>query len=95
MLTELFLKPNHGENLPAMNKSQFKDVRFINPKELFANQKEIDSKVLNGKLKGKNHSICYVAISNGKMILIDGHHTVIAKLLNGKRKVKVVCYHIA
>ena len=94
MLTELFLKSNHGEDLPAMNKSQFKEVRLIGTKELFANQKEIDSDVLNEKLKGKNHSICYVAISNEKNILIDGHHTVIAKILNGNSKVKCVCYHI-
>jgi hypothetical protein len=93
MLTELFLK-KHSENLPPMNKNQFKEVKFISVNDIYANQKEIDSKVLNEKLKGKNLSTCYVAVFNGKNILIDGHHTVISKILNGKRKVKVLRYHI-
>lgn len=90
MFTQLFLKQNHGEIIQGISKEQFTSTRFINTNELYANQPEIDSKCLNEKLKGKNHSILYVYEINDKKILIDGHHTVISKILNGKRKIKAL-----
>lgn len=90
MKTAGFLKWGHGENLPIFGKNDFKSFRFVSISDLFANQEFIDSKVLNIKLSGKNMSVCYVVEFNEKKILIDGHHTVIAKKLNGLRKVKAM-----
>lgn len=88
MYTKAFLKSDHNENIPAVGKKDFTQTKFIYISDLYANQELIDSKVLNYKLLGKNLSQLFVIEFNNKKILIDGHHTVIAKKLNGNKRVK-------
>jgi len=90
MFTEAFLKYNHGEIIPPLNPGQFDKAKMVKIGDLWANQSLIDNKTLTLKMKGKNLSVCYVLSVNNKFILIDGHHTVIAKKLNGQQKVKVM-----
>lgn len=85
-LTKGFLNYPHKENLPLFSKASFFRTKMVSIEGLYANQEFIDSKVLSDKIGGKNLSICYTVKINGKIILIDGHHTVIAKKLNGNKK---------
>lgn len=87
--TRLFLKYNHLVNIPALNKVNFKNTIFIKIDELWANQRLITTEVLNQKLRNKNLSTCFVVKYMDKKILIDGHHTVISKKINGRNRVKV------
>lgn len=89
MKTGDFLNFGHNEELPPLNPKEFSFTVFVRINDIWANQPSIDSECLKHKIKGKNLSICYVAKKNGKHILIDGHHTVIAKKLNGRQKVRV------
>jgi hypothetical protein len=93
MKTAQFLK-QHTEVLPIMGPHEFTETKIISVFDLYANQEEINGDHLKKKLKGKNDSVCYVAIFNGKYILLDGHHTVIAKMLNGKSKIKALCNRV-
>lgn len=73
------------EDLSGLNLSpnMFSISRKIQIEYLQANQKEIEKDCLSRKLKGVNLSIPIVLIYKGKYILMDGHHTVIAKMLKG------------
>lgn len=89
METKNFLKWYHSEILPSFGKDDFLINKVVKINSLYANQPLIELEALNRKLKGKNLSICYVVEYNNKQILIDGHHTVIAKKIKGNTKVKV------
>lgn len=89
METQLFLKSGHQTELPGLNKREFTSDMLVSIDDLWANQPTLDEETLNIKLKGKKLSACYVVGFNGKKILIDGHHTVIAKKLNGQNKLWV------
>ncbi|MCT3788470.1 hypothetical protein HZQ67_13935 [Elizabethkingia anophelis] len=89
MYTYYFLNYNHGEDLPLVGRSQFTKTKLVEISTMYANQEEIDDEALSRKLCGKNLSTIYVLEYRGKNIILDGHHTVIAKKLKGSKKVKV------
>ena len=93
MNTNQFLK-SHNELLPIVGKDSFNKAKIINISELHFNQDTVDPDVVLYKKRTKKFSICYVIIINGKKILIDGHHTVIAKILSGKTSIKALTYTI-
>lgn len=87
MIPVPYLK-QHNEDLPVFGKSDFKNTKLVKVKNLYANQPVIDPSVLAYKLKGQKLSQIYIVNYNQKDIVIDGHHTVVAKIINGQSKVK-------
>lgn len=92
-----YLRPYHNEDLfadgnPEVRKDKFNGRKIVNIADLYPNQAEIDVDLVNNKQKGKLLKTPYVLKYNNKLILMDGHHTVIAKKLNGVTKVKVLFY---
>lgn len=90
MKTSNFFNYPHNLELPLFGKSDFKEFKIIDFKDLYTNQPEIDEKVLANKIRGVNLTLPYVVEFKGKRILIDGHHTIVAKILNGQKKVRVM-----
>ncbi len=74
--------------LPVLGKLDFKNIKVIDISVLLPNQSNVDYDVIEHKRKGKNLSKVYVVRKLDKYYIIDGHHTVIAKKLNGQKKVK-------
>lgn len=95
LTTESYLKPVNTVCFDGLEISKDKFIQsglvYIN--ELTPNQKTLDTDCLQGKIKGtvKLTSI-YVLKYKGLNILIDGHHTVIAKLIKGQIKVRAKIY---
>ncbi len=89
MKTSIHLK-THNLTLPLFGKNDFKEFKTVTICDLHANQENLDVDCLNLKIKGKNLSIPYVVKFFDKLILIDGHHTVVSKKINGQKKVKVL-----
>ncbi len=87
MLTSEWLKYGHGLELPSMGKNDFNRVKLVSIDALWANQHEVDDTIIANKRKGIGFTMPYVVSYMGKLILMDGHHTVIAKRLNGRVKV--------
>lgn len=92
MKTSDFLKYPHNfhNEMPSFGKSDFSIFKIILISELWTNQPEVNDEVVRVKMKGKNLTTPYVIELKGKLILIDGHHTVIAKKLNGQTKIKAM-----
>jgi len=86
-VSDYFIKPKNSIAFYA-NREDFNEVKVININDLHPNQWTIDEECLKRKIKGKNLSLVYVVYIRGIYVLIDGHHTVVAKLLNGQKKVK-------
>lgn len=87
-----YLKGPHNEDLfdgKGFSWSDFKKNKIVKISDLYANQIALDPAALALKRKGKNLTTPMVVRKNNKLILIDGHHTVIAKKLNGSENVKV------
>ena len=76
---------NKDFNFLNIGKHSFVSIKKIEINQLIANQEYIDKDVLKIKIKGKQLTIPYVLNYNNKLILIDGHHTVIAKKINGQK----------
>jgi len=76
----------HNE-MPSFGKADFKGRKTITISDLFTNQPTVQNSVIEAKRKGKNLTTPYVIELKGKLILIDGHHTIVAKKLNGQRKI--------
>ena len=67
----------------------FKLLCYVSIDQLHPNQLNLDNDVVNMKRKNpKKNSLPYVVFKNGNLILIDGHHTVTAKIQKGIKKVK-------
>jgi len=90
-LNRLPTYPNFGD----VNKSSFSLVRMVNISDLWPNQREVDTDVIDIKVKNKNLSPIYVIQTDGKQFIVDGHHTVIAKKLQGKKRIKVNFLHLS
>lgn len=81
---------SHDLELPLFGKQDFSKFKIVDISDLHANQKNIDLACLERKLKGKGLSVPYIVEYKEKLILIDGHHTVIAKKLNGQKRIKAL-----
>ncbi|QQV91505.1 hypothetical protein M1M25_gp007 [Tenacibaculum phage Gundel_1] len=83
-----FLKEvNTDFNFKSFGPNDFIKKEFIKIEDLTPNQEHIELNTLTEKIKGKNLTVPHVLLYNDKKILIDGHHTVIAKLLKGQSKI--------
>lgn len=87
MQTTDFLLPLNEEYI-SISRQHFSLNKFIEIDSLHPNQLIIDEECLKRKIKGENLSTVYVVRLNGRNILLDGHHTVIAKKIKGLKKVK-------
>ena len=86
-----YLKGPHNEDLfdgKSFGMVDFNKNIIVKISDLYANQMALDPEALALKRKGKHLTMPMVVRKNNKLILIDGHHTVIAKKLNGSEKVK-------
>lgn len=88
-----FDKVDFTSDLGAISKGLFTSSKRLKIADLTARQTEVDGGTLNLKLKScKYHTMPYVVLFNGANILIDGHHTVIAKKLKNQTFVKCKIY---
>ncbi len=69
--------------IDGVSKADFTEVKRIKISTLTPNQLEVDGGTLNWKISGKGHTTPYVLITDKGNVLIDGHHTVIAKSILG------------
>lgn len=77
--------------LPAFRKSDFKEFKTISiSKNIYTNQPTVQNSVIQTKRKGKNLTLPYVVEFKGDLLLVDGHHTIVAKKLNGQKKVRAM-----
>ena len=92
MKTANYLQHDHGlhNEMPNFGESDFSAFKMVLISDLWANQEEVQPEVIDVKRRGKNLTIPYVVNLKGKLILIDGHHTTIAKKLNGQKKIKAM-----
>lgn len=70
-----------------INKLSFVSKKRIEISSLRPNQHEVDQDEIELKRKGKRLQDIYVVNHKGENYLMDGHHTVIAKMLNGQKYV--------
>jgi len=86
----------HIRNLNlTVNRNDFNIKKRIKISDIKPMQERVDMKIVSNKQKGSHkYSIVYVVEHNNNKILIDGHHTVIAKLLNGQKYIYCLyCVH--
>lgn len=92
LTTCLFKKPLYTTDIIATHED-FKVFVYVPIDELHPNQLNLDMDVV--KAKRKNHSknsTLYTVYQDGHLILIDGHHTVAGKMLDGIKKVKTLFF---
>lgn len=68
-----------------LRKEDFKDKKRVKIDDLTPNQYFVNSESIQLKRRGKNLTTPFVGLYKGVYILFDGHHTVIAKKLNGQK----------
>lgn len=90
--SELLGKPVNCMDLGSITKGMFTKYKRVKIESLFPRQTYVEGETLNLKLSGKYFTVPCVAISPSGNILIDGHHTVIAKKLRGQKYVNAMCY---
>ena len=91
--TELLMgNPVNKMDLGDLGKGRFTVKKRLKIDELQPRQNQVSGGTLNYKLTGKGFTVPYVAVTESGNILIDGHHTVIAKKLKGQRFVFALCY---
>lgn len=89
MTTEDYLGPvNNDLTFQSFGKEDYHKIGYIKIDDVIPNQVELDIECLQRKIKGKGLSFPHVLLYNGKTILMDGHHTVIAKKINGQVRFK-------
>lgn len=69
----------------AVSKREFTVKKRIKIAELMPNQKTVEDWLISVKRRGNRLTTPYVLIYRGNLILMDGHHTTIAKKLNGQK----------
>lgn len=77
-----------------ISKSDFKEVKRVKISTLHPNQLDVDGLTLNWKISGKGYTTPFVLITDYGNILIDGHHTVIAKSILGNRYIYCNTYNV-
>lgn len=93
MNTEIiFNNPLSTDCIGDVGKGRFTARKRILISSLHPRQTFIDDDCLADKIKGKYHTCPFVVITKDKNILIDGHHTVAAKKINGKKYIMALCY---
>lgn len=94
LTTCIFKKPLYTETIVARHED-FKYFLMVPIELLHPNQLDLDSEVINKKRKNNRlNSTLYVVMQNNDLILIDGHHTVAGKIMDGIKKVKCLFYCI-
>jgi len=87
-ISDYFNKPKNNISFYA-EREMFTNTKMIDIDSLHPNQWTLDGECLARKIKNKStHSVIYVAFVKGVYVLIDGHHTVIAKQKSGQKRVK-------
>jgi len=81
--------PRFYKEEPLMNRKDFKKFKYLEVSTLVATQDLIDFECLKRKMKGKDHSVIHVLRYENTNLILDGHHTAIAKMLRWKAKVRV------
>lgn len=90
----LFDKQRFEGDLGDIGKGRFTRTERIVIADLSPRQSLVEIDVLRAKMKGIGLTKPYVVIGKGFKVLIDGHHTVIAKKLNGQQFVIAKTYYI-
>ena len=85
--TDYLKNVNQDFSFNTFGSGDYNKKGFVKIEDITPNQETLDEKCLKMKIKGKNLSLPHVLQYKGKNILIDGHHTVIAKKINGIKKV--------
>lgn len=94
LTTCIFKKPLYTADIKA-SYEDFKMLCFVNIDQLHPNQLNLDNECVTMKMKNpKRNTLPYVVLQRGELILIDGHHTVTAKIMKGIKKVKCLLYAI-
>ena len=92
-LTSVFFGNKEREDVNlSISMKDFKTVKRVRICDLTPNQPHVDMDVVEMKQKGKGLTMPYVLEYNGKLILMDGHHTTIAKMLNGQQYIKCLYF---
>lgn len=68
-----------------VSKRDFKEMKRIKISDLMPNQKLVEDWLIDKKRKGNGLTIPYVLVFRGNLVLMDGHHTTIAKKMNGQK----------
>lgn len=92
--SELMGKPVNTSDLGSITRGNFTKVKKVDISELEPRQTTVNGGTLNIKIKGKHWTQPCVVITPNAKILIDGHHTVIAKKMRGQKLVNALCYII-
>jgi hypothetical protein len=93
--SELMGKPVNTLDLGSVGRGNFTIVKKVTISELEPRQTLVNGGTLNLKMKGKHWTQPCVVVTPNSKILIDGHHTVIAKKLRGQKQVNALCYIIS
>ena len=88
----IFNNPLATDDIGDVGKGRFTVKRRIPIASIHPRQTMIDDLCLADKVKGKYHTEAFVVITKDKNILIDGHHTVAAKKINGQKYIMAKCY---
>lgn len=73
------------DSVEGIEKSAFTVRKRVLIESLCPNQVLVEPLLISHKRKGNNLTTPYVLIYKGYNILMDGHHTTIAKKLNGQK----------
>lgn len=93
MKTEIaFGNPVATDDIGDVGKGRFTLKKRLAISSLHPRQSHLDDNCLSDKVKGKYHTNAYVVLTSTKNILIDGHHTVIAKKMKGQIYIYAQCY---
>lgn len=83
--TPFFEKQKIDLGFGEVSKRDFKERKRIRISDLMPNQKLVEDWLIDKKRKGRALTIPYVLVFRGNLVLMDGHHTTIAKKLNGQK----------
>lgn len=90
--TRFLNHPVNTQDLGSIGKGLFTHIKRVKIDDLAPRQTHISGGTLNRKMSGKDLTTPYVVITDKGNILIDGHHTVIAKKLKGQKYILAQCY---
>lgn len=88
--TDLYLKGFNQKDMcfnPPIGRDDFVTRKRIEINKLISNQEYIDKDTLEHKIKGYSFTMPHVLEFKNELILMDGNHTVIAKLLRGQKDI--------
>lgn len=92
--TVFFNRPVCNPDLGALGRGMFTQKKRFKIDELSPRQIYVCEETINYKMKGRWLTTPCIVVSKKETVLIDGHHTVIAKMLNGQKYVYALYYTI-